>query len=113
MKTYLDEPIKLLDEAAVEVEAEMVRVPHFFPNHTWVIKADTGSKPAHQTVDLQGSLTGVKGSWYNLDTSNTITSEIRHVANKAVKFIRAKLRVISGGGSPVPTVSVWWLPAIK
>lgn len=113
MKTYDNEPIKLLDEASIEVEAEKVKMFHFFPNHTWVIKADTGSKPSHQTVDLQGSLTGEKGSWYNLDTSNTIESEIRHVANKAVKFIRAKLRVISGGGSPAPTVSVWWLPAIK
>ncbi|KKN47000.1 hypothetical protein LCGC14_0667400 [marine sediment metagenome] len=113
MKTYLGEPLKLLDEADIEQNGEKVKLPHFFPNHTWVIKSDTGSKPAAQTTILQGSLTGVKGSWYELDRSTTVTSEIRHVANKAVKFIRARLHVISGGGSPVPTVSIWWLPAIK
>lgn len=111
MLTYNDEPLRLLNEAKVEEESEMVRVPHFFPNHTWVIKSDTGSKPGSMEVNLQGSLDGT--NWFNLDTSTTITSEIRHIANKAVKFIRAKLREISGGGSPVPTVSVWWLPAIK
>lgn len=70
--------------------------------HTWEIVV-TGA-PATVSITLQGSIDGT--NWYTLDTSTTTTSEMRHVVNKPVRFIRANLGTLTGGTSPTVTVRI-------
>lgn len=62
----------------------------------------TGAPTATQT-DLEGSINGT--TWYSLDISTTLTSEMRHVVNKPVNFIRANLITLTAGTAPTVTVN--------
>lgn len=65
---------------------------------TWSYEI-TGGPPATIQVDLEGSLDGLV--WYVLDTSVTVGSVMRHVANKPVIFLRQRLVSIGAGGGTV------------
>ena len=71
--------------------------------HTWEIVV-SGAPTALQ-VDLEGSLDAT--NWYTLDSSTITTSEMRHLVNKPVKYIRANLTTLSGGTTPKVTVSCY------
>lgn len=56
-------------------------------------------------INLEGSLDGT--NWFTLDSSTAIAGELRHVANKKVRFVRAnKTASVTNTGTPVPTVSI-------
>lgn len=67
---------------------------------TWEIVL-TGS-PTSAETSLEGSINGT--TWYSLDTSTTITSEMRHIVNKPVLSVRANLISLVGGTAPTVTV---------
>jgi len=96
----------LLNAKTVVGEGDAVQVPHNIANHSWEIKV-TGA-PSACSVKLQGSLD--ETNWYDLDASTTTTSELRHIANKCVKYIKGNFISVTGG-SPAPTVTVRWMPA--
>jgi len=56
-----------------------------FDKWTWVQTNDASSTAPD--IRLQGSIDGT--NWFDLDTSTTIGSEMRHVVNKPVRYIRA------------------------
>ncbi len=58
------------------------------------------------TLTLQGSLNGV--NWFDLDSYAVASNTMRHIANKSVKIVRAKLEnfAYSGSGSPTPNITV-------
>jgi len=53
-------------------------------NHTWTQTNNASSTAPN--IKLQGSIDG--SNWFDLDTSTTIGSEMRHVALKPVRYIR-------------------------
>ena len=61
--------------------------------HTWEIVV-TGA-PANESTNLEGSINGT--TWYILDTSIITTSEMRHVVNKPVRYVRGNCTVLPGG----------------
>ena len=73
-----------------------------FAIHTWEVVVTGG--PSTVSVTLQGSLNN--STWYTLDTSTTTTSEMRHVVNKKVRFVRANVATLTGGTSPTITVRI-------
>jgi len=108
MKSYnIGDVQTLLDAVLVVGAGESVRVPYAMANHSWEIKV-TG-EPTVCSVKLQGSLDDV--NWYDLDTSATTTGELRHVANKAAKYVRGNVITLTDTVSPVATVTVRWFPA--
>lgn len=58
--------------------------------------------PTAVQVDLEGSINN--STWYSLDSSTTLTSEMRHVVNKPVNFIRGNLITLTAGTAPTVTV---------
>ncbi len=100
----------LLDAVVTEGASKPWKLAHAMLNHTWEIKIGDSS-PTAIIVLLEGSLDGV--NWYTMDTYNVVADTMRHVVNMAVRIIRANLTVISGGGSPVPNISVRYLPSVK
>ena len=62
---------------------------------TWQII--TTGPPTSVQVDLQGSIDN--SNWFSVDSSVNVSGELRHVVNKAVKFLRVKLVSIAGGGT--------------
>lgn len=107
MLTYNKGVKTLLDAVTAAVDGTALKLSHAFLNHTWEIVV-TGA-PSAVNVKLQGSLNGT--TWYDLADSTTLTSEMKHLANKTVLYIRAKLVTLTGGSSP--TVTVRWMPSIK
>lgn len=73
------------------------------PFHTWTVVV-TGS-PTVVSVDLEGSIDNGT-NWFTLDTSTTTTSEMRHVINKPVLSVRAKLNTLTAGAAPTVTVFI-------
>jgi len=69
------------------------------PRHTWTVKT-TGS-PTAVTVNFEGSIDNV--DWFTLDSSTATSSEMRHVVNKPVLFVRCNLTTLTGGTSPTVT----------
>lgn len=76
---------------------------------TWTT-AVTGT-PTAFTIDLEGSIDGT--TYEILDTSdqttNTAGTEMRHVINKPVKYLRVTLSNLAGGTAP--TISATVMPA--
>lgn len=64
---------------------------------TWEIVI--GGALATQSTNLEGSLNGT--TWYVLDTSTVVTSEMRHVALKPVQYIRGNCTAQGAGGGNV------------
>ena len=71
-----------------------------YANFTWQVISDS-SATAHD-VRLQGSIDNT--NWFDLDQSNTTGSEMRHVVNKPVRYIRAN--VVSMGDATSISVKV-------
>ncbi|MDP2362896.1 MAG: hypothetical protein Q8M94_03900 [Ignavibacteria bacterium] len=71
-----------------------------FGKMTWEIVV-TGD-PTVVQVDLEGSINN--STWYALDSSTTLTSEMRHVVNKPVNYVRANLITLTAGTAPTVTV---------
>ncbi|RLG47479.1 MAG: hypothetical protein DRN92_03130 [Thermoproteota archaeon] len=55
-----------------------------FEKHTWTQTNDASSSAPE--IKIEGSLDG--SNWFELDTSTAIGSEMRHVVNKPVRYIR-------------------------
>lgn len=83
----------LLNAVAVPTVGATTDTTYLLSKHTWEIVV-TGA-PANETTNLEGSINGTV--WYILDTSNITTSEMRHVVNKPVRYIRANCTVLPGG----------------
>jgi hypothetical protein len=83
----------LLAAVAVPTVGATFDTTYLLSKHTWEIVI-TGA-PANETTLLEGSINGA--NWYTLDTSNTVTAEMRHVVNKPVRYIRANCTVLPGG----------------
>lgn len=67
-------------------------LPHIF---TWTV-IQAGTAPATIQVDLQGSIDGI--NYFALDSTTTVSSfQMRHIAYKPIRFIRAKLTTLTGG----------------
>ena len=60
--------------------------------------------PSAVTLNLEGSIDNI--SWFTLDTSTTTTSEMRHIANRGVHYVRGNLVTLTGGSSPTVTVKI-------
>ena len=73
---------------------------YLLSKHTWTIVV-TGA-PTSMTVNLQGSIDN--STWYTIDTSTTLTSEMRHVVNKPILYVRADLTDLAGGTTPTVTI---------
>lgn len=54
---------------------------------------------ANQTTNLEGSIDGT--NFYVLDTSTTITAEMRHVAFKPILYVRGNCTIVGAGGGTV------------
>ena len=54
---------------------------------------------ASQNTNLEGSINGT--TWYVLDNSATIASEMRHVVNKPIQYVRANCTAVGAGGGTV------------
>lgn len=110
--TYPDgsEVVTLLDNANIVGLKDIWKLNHAYLNHTWQTKID--GTPSVVDVDLEGSLDGV--NFFALDTSTSTTGEMRHIANKAVKFIRINLVAFTfGGTSPLNDITITYLPSVK
>jgi len=83
----------LLNAVAAATVGTTLNTTFLLSKHTWEIVV-TGA-PANETTLLEGSINGT--TWYTLDTSNITTSEMRHVVNKPVRYIRANCTVLPGG----------------
>lgn len=70
---------------------------------TWTVIV-TGA-PSVTTTNLEGSLDAT--NWFTLDTSATLTSEMRHVVNKDVKHLRCNLATLTGGSSPTVSCRIY------
>jgi len=60
--------------------------------------------PTAVTLVVEGSIDNT--SWFTLDTSTTTTSEMRHIANKGVHYLRGNLTTLTGGTAPTVTVKL-------
>ena len=83
----------LLNAIAVPTTGATLDTTFLLSKHTWEIVV-TGA-PANETTLLEGSINGT--TWYTLDTSNITTSEMRHVVNKPVRYVRGNCTVLPGG----------------
>ena len=71
-------------------------------HYTWTTLT-TGS-PASVTVNIEGSIDGT--NFYQLDQSVNTSGELRSIANKPVRWIRANLATLTGGTAPTVTVQI-------
>lgn len=85
--------VTLLNAVAIPTVGATTDTTFLLSKHTWEIV--TTGPPANQTTLLEGSINGA--TWYTLDTSNTVASEMRHVVNKPVRYVRANCTVLPGG----------------
>jgi len=69
-----------------------------FEKHTWTQVNDASE--SNPNIRLQGSIDGT--NWFDLDTSTSIGSEMRHVVNKPVRYIR--FNVVSLGDATTITL---------
>jgi len=83
----------LLNAVAVPTTGTTTDTTFLLSKHTWEIVV-TGA-PANETTLLEGSINGT--TWYTLDTSNITTSEMRHVVNKPIRYVRGNCTVLPGG----------------
>jgi len=83
----------LLNAVAAATVGTTLDTTFLLSKHTWEIVV-TGA-PANETTLLEGSINGT--TWYTLDTSNITTSEMRHVVNKPVRYVRGNCTVLPGG----------------
>lgn len=93
----------LLDEVGAVGAGSTFDLHGVFDKFTWEIVA-TGA-PTTVSVTLEGSL-DEGTTWYVLDTSTTTTSELRHVVDKPVRYIRANLGTFVETGVDTLTVRV-------
>jgi len=103
-----DQTWTLLDAVVTETIGDTYKLAHPYKSHTWEIKLGESS-PGAIVVALQGSLDGT--NWYDLDTYNVVADTMRHIANKPSLYVRANLTTLSGGGSPVPSITVRYIPS--
>jgi hypothetical protein len=69
--------------------------------HTWTISVT--NTPSSISTNLEGSIDN--SSWYVLDTSISNTTEMRHVVNKPILYLRANITaLVTNGSAPVITV---------
>lgn len=93
-------PQKLFDAAASGTGNSLsYSLPARASQLTW--QTSFGSNPASITLQLQTSLDGT--IWNTIDSSTTVTGEIRTINSSAI-FVRARINAISGG--TLITVSV-------
>lgn len=83
----------LLNAVAVPTVGGTTDTTFLLSKHTWEIVC-TGP-PANETTSLEGSINGT--TWYVLDTSTITTSEMRHIVNKPVRYVRANCTVLPSG----------------
>jgi hypothetical protein len=83
----------LLAAVAVPTVGATLDMTYLLSKHTWEIVVTGG--PANETTNLEGSINGT--TWYILDTSNTVTAEMRHVVNKPVRYVRGNCTVLPSG----------------
>jgi len=60
--------------------------------------------PSAVTMNLEGSIDNT--SWFTLDTMTSTTSDMRHIANKGVHYVRGNLATLTGGTTPTVTVKI-------
>lgn len=79
--------------------------------HTWIITVGGTVPPTSSVINIEGSIDstdGTDGTWGVLDISNvgsgTSVTEMRHVVNKPVVWLRANIVSFTGGTIPVATV---------
>lgn len=63
--------------------------------HTW--QQVISGTPSAVSVAIQGSIDN--SNWFDLDTSTSTTSAMRHIVNKPVRYIRGKLTTFTNGTS--------------
>jgi len=85
--------VTLLNAVAAPTTGATTDTTYLLSKHTWEIVV-TGA-PANETTNLEGSINGT--TWYILDTSAITTSEMRHIVNKPVRYIRADCTVLPSG----------------
>jgi hypothetical protein len=83
----------LLAAVAVPTTGATLDTTFLLSKHTWEIVVTGG--PANETTLLEGSINGA--TWYTLDTCNITTSEMRHVVNKPVRYVRGNCTVLPSG----------------
>jgi hypothetical protein len=82
-----------------------INLGYLYSKHTWIIVV-TGA-PTSSVINIEGSInstTGSDGTWGVLDISNTGTSEMRHIADKPVVWLRANIVSFTGGTTPKATI---------
>jgi hypothetical protein len=72
-----------------------------YTKHTWYTVVTGGSSVS---ITLQGSLDGT--NWFTLDTSTSTTSEMRHVVNKPIMYLKTNLGTFSGTSISAYVVSI-------
>lgn len=85
--------VTLLNAVAVPTVGATTDMVSLLSKHTWEIVVTGG--PANETTNLEGSINGT--TWYVLDTSNITTSEMRHIVNKPVRYVRGNCTVLPSG----------------
>ncbi len=74
------------------------------PASSWAIQVVATGSPIACIVDVEGSLDGQ--NWYTLGTWSKVSldfGDIAFISNKPVLYIRANLKTLTGGSSPVVT----------
>lgn len=82
-------------------DGTVINLGNVFTKHTWYTVVTGGSSVS---ITLQGSLDGT--NWYVLDTSTSATSEMRHVVNKPVIYIKTNLGTWTGTSISAYLISV-------
>ena len=101
-KSYDREPFTSLTAVTATATGDEVGfVPRgyrgFPEKYSWDVKV-TGA-PSAVSVVLEGNIgdPDVAADWFVVDTSTITTSELRHVTDKIVRYLRAKLNTLTGG----------------
>lgn len=72
-------------------DGPVLNLGNVYTKFTWYTVITGGSSVS---ITLQGSLDGT--NWYTLDTSTSATSEMRHVVNKPVLYLKTNLGTWTG-----------------
>jgi len=94
--------LTLLDNVTETGVGDSFELPRVFKNYAWEIII--AGNPSAVEVDLEGSIDGT--NWFVIDTSYTITKELRYVSDKQIAYVRANLITLEGAGGYSTAMSV-------
>lgn len=83
------------------------RAPNDYPKtYTWEMVV-TGA-PTTVDADLEGCIgdPDTAGNWFIIDTSTITASELRHVVDKRIMYLRVILNTLTGGTTPTVTARI-------